>query len=78
MQSFDLDPDFPDRLMGWAVFRPYPWDLAGFFVDSAHAHQLRNDLGNQYFVRHGSKNMCTDDFSWWREDERDHLIDSDD
>lgn len=65
---FDVDPDFPDRVMGFAVFRPYPWHLAGFFQTGIEASKLRAELGDQYFVRHGSKHVATGDFRWWHEE----------
>jgi len=70
--AFDSDPDFPDRIMGWACFRLQPWHLAGFFVDTAHAHALRGDLGADYVVRHGTKRSGSDDFKWYREEDSDH------
>ena len=69
--TFDLDPDFPDRIMGWACLRTQPWDLAGFLVNCADAHALREAKGSQYIVRHGTKRLATDDFKCYREDECD-------
>ena len=71
MSAFELDPDYPDRIMGWAVFRVDPWDFAGFFVDSAEARKKRDELGYPYLVRHGTKGIGTDDFQWYRTDESD-------
>lgn len=69
--TFDLDPDDPAGIMGWAVFRPWPWHLAGFFATSTEARSLRAQLAPAYFVRHGVRRLGTDRFVWYREDEND-------
>ena len=62
MRAFDIDPDFPDRIMGWGVLRVTPWHFVGLFVDAAAARKMRDELGDQYIVRHGTKRVRTDDF----------------
>ena len=48
-----------------------PWHFVGLFVTAAEAHAAREDFGVEYIVRHGVRRIGTDEFKWWREDERD-------
>ena len=50
--------------MGWAVVRVSPWHLAGFYVDEQEARRKGVELGEQYLVRYGSKEIATDSFTW--------------
>ena len=67
--GFDLDPDDITAVMGWGVFRPWPWHFAGLFPTSEEAVRKRDALGAHYFVRHGVRKLGTDRFFWYREEE---------
>ena len=71
MRAFDSDPDEPMDIFGWGLVRVCPWHFVGLFVTAAKAHAAREDFGAQYIVRHGVRRIGTDDFKWYRNDERD-------
>ena len=71
MCGFDPDPDNPNSVFGWGLLRVEPWHFVGLFASAAEAHAMREVMGDDYIVRHGSHELGTDRFEWWREEDHD-------
>ncbi|MGF6265215.1 hypothetical protein OKW34_000236 [Paraburkholderia youngii] len=61
-KAYPLDPDNDGWIVGWAVVRNSPWDLAGMFPTKEDAESARSKLGGAYEVRHGSRRLGSNDF----------------
>lgn len=56
------DPNDHDRVIGWAVFRPAPWHLAGVFATEHMAMEELQAVGDGYQVQFGSYKLGSQDF----------------
>ncbi|MFX1740052.1 hypothetical protein PXJ20_32600 [Paraburkholderia sp. A1RI_3L] len=61
-KGYALDPGNNGWIVGWAVIRNSPWDLAGMFPSKEEAEAARSKLGGTYEVRHGSRKLGSNDF----------------
>ncbi|SIT49259.1 conserved hypothetical protein [Paraburkholderia piptadeniae] len=61
-KSYALDSDNEGWIVGWAVIRNSPWDLAGMFLTRDEAEGVQRELGSAYEVRHGSRKLGSNDF----------------
>jgi serine protease Do len=57
-----VDPDNPTWRLGWAVRRPSPWSLHGFYENAAEARAEAQTIAEGYEVAFGSARIGTDSF----------------
>ncbi len=60
--SYPLDRDNLGWIVGWGVIRNNPWDLAGMFPTKEEAEAEKARLGGAYEVRHGSRQLGSNNF----------------
>lgn len=61
-ESYPLDLDNAGHIVGWAVIRNSPWDLAGMFPTQEEAEAELTKRGDSYEVRYGSRKLGSNDF----------------